>query len=118
MADEANSRKFPRIRTRQVISLREATPEESPDGDALKADIANISKGGVFIATDKPFPIDTVVAFDMRLPTLPQNIPVKAVVRWSQGEKEPRGMGVEFIEISENELNALNVYLDAYISES
>ncbi len=115
-APSTENRKFPRIQTHQVTRLRASTRDAS--GEAQEGDIANISTGGVFIATPDPLPMETVVEFDMRLPTLPSAISVTAVVRWHQEEKEPRGMGVEFLEISESDLNALCVYLDAYQSEA
>jgi uncharacterized protein (TIGR02266 family) len=59
----------------------------------------NINEGGMFVGTDQPHPVDTVVTLHFRLPgsELPCAVAGRVVwVRQRSDDEGPRGMGIEF----------------------
>ena len=78
--------------------------------NAFSADYArNISKGGTFIATDKPLPIGTEFLFKLFIPSLDRPLELRGKVKWiadpeasSDAESKPAtvdgdpGMGIQF----------------------
>ncbi len=60
---------------------------------------ANINEGGMYIETDAPAEIGTVVQLHFRLPGLVEPVQVSGRVAWLNEEKGPGGepgMGIEF----------------------
>jgi type IV pilus assembly protein PilZ len=72
--------------------------------NAFFADYArNISKGGTFIATDRPLPIGTMFLFKLFIPTLDRPLELRGKVKWiASPETGPHddagdaGMGIQF----------------------
>lgn len=70
--------------------------------NAFFADYArNISKGGTFIATDKPLPIGTLFLFKLFIPTLDRPLELRGKVKWiadgdDRGPDGDPGMGIQF----------------------
>lgn len=61
----------------------------------------NISRGGTFIATERPLPIGTEFVFALDLPTLSEPLRLRGRVMWQTTTEEaskanPAGMGIEF----------------------
>lgn len=61
----------------------------------------NISKGGTFIRTDKPLPIDTEFVFSLVVPAFEEPLTLVGKVIWCVSpedatEANPAGMGIEF----------------------
>ncbi len=61
----------------------------------------NISKGGTFIRTDKPLPVDTEFVFSLVVPQLEAPLTLIGKVIWCVCEEDasdanPAGMGIEF----------------------
>ena len=61
----------------------------------------NISRGGTFIATDKPLPVGTDFVFALGVPNLPEPVRLRGKVIWTTPLEEatkanPSGMGIEF----------------------
>ena len=61
----------------------------------------NISRGGTFIATDKPLPVGTDFVFALGVPHLPEPVRLRGKVIWTTPVEEatkanPCGMGIEF----------------------
>jgi type IV pilus assembly protein PilZ len=61
----------------------------------------NISRGGSFIATDKPLPVGTEFVFALGVPTMPEPLRLRGKVIWVTPSAEatkgnPAGMGIEF----------------------
>jgi type IV pilus assembly protein PilZ len=61
----------------------------------------NISRGGTFIATERPLPIGTEFVFVLDVPQLGDPLRLDGKVMWVTGEAEsskanPAGMGIEF----------------------
>ena len=62
----------------------------------------NINEGGIFIETDSPAELETVVQLQFRVPGESEPLQVAGRVAWmSDGSgKSPTGMGIEFHELS------------------
>lgn len=61
----------------------------------------NISRGGTFVATPRPLPIDTEFVFALAIPRLAEPLRLRGKVIWTTSEDEsspanPAGMGIEF----------------------
>lgn len=61
----------------------------------------NISRGGTFIATERPLPIGTGFVFVLDVPKLGEPLRLNGKVMWVTPEEEaskanPAGMGIEF----------------------
>jgi type IV pilus assembly protein PilZ len=79
--------------------------------DALFSDFTrNINEGGVFIETDCPAELDSVVQLRFRLPGTREILRVAGRVAWiSPGSGEdPQGMGVEFESLSDRDRDRIN----------
>lgn len=63
---------------------------------------ANLSLGGLFIAAIHPFPAGTVVCLDLYPGGAGDTLPfsARAVVRWRRLWREPRGMGLQFLDFA------------------
>ena len=64
----------------------------------------NISKGGTFIKTDRPLPVDTEFLFRLAIPMLKEPVEIRGVVVWineegnlAHPEVKELGMGIRFI---------------------
>ena len=98
MTEESNgSGADKRVHRRSSIMLR--VEYESSD-DFIDDYTANISGGGVFIATTAKFDLNQVIDFVISFPGLLDPIDLKGEVKWCQskrGDDEPAGIGVEFL---------------------
>jgi type IV pilus assembly protein PilZ len=61
----------------------------------------NISRGGTFIATERPLPIDTEFVFALGVPSLDEPLRLRGKVIWivtaeESSKANPPGMGIEF----------------------
>ncbi len=115
MSEEFNHRKCLRLTTGQITRLR--TIPLQGKAEIQKGNIGNVSKAGVFVETPRPFPIGTVVEFDLRLPNWSTDIHIMGIVRRCQDREDPVGVGIEFTEIDMNAVRALDAYVDAYKKE-
>lgn len=84
------------------INVRVAhEPMDKETRDYLTAVAENFGEHGVFIATDRPLPVGTIVVIELNLESEDLNrepVRAKAVVRWRNRWRNPRGMGLLFIE--------------------
>ncbi len=71
---------------------------------------ANINEGGVFIETDSPSEIGTLVQLHFRVPDLETPIQVAGRVAWISEEKDEgaSGMGIEFHELQPTVRETIN----------
>jgi uncharacterized protein (TIGR02266 family) len=79
--------------------------------DALFSDFTrNVNEGGVFIETDCPAELDSVVHLRFRLPGTRENIKVAGRVAWIEpgADGQPQGMGVEFENLTEADRERIN----------
>src|SRR5438105_12942791 len=56
----------------------------------------NLSSGGTFVATNRVLPIGTHIQLVLGFPGLLQPIAIAGTVRWTRGEAEGAGAGIEF----------------------
>ncbi|HVK87838.1 MAG TPA: response regulator [Kofleriaceae bacterium] len=90
MSDESSQRKHERAAVTLVVDYDGA---EDFVGDYTE----NLSRGGTFIHTSRPFEIGSVVRLVLSFPGLLQAVAIDAVVRWARSEPD-LGVGVEFLE--------------------
>ena len=78
--------------------------------EKLTATTGNISLGGLFVETDRTFPLQTRLQICFRIPTQPEPIDVSGEVRWIEqgGPGQPAGIGVRFQGLRAREVWALN----------
>jgi len=82
--------------------------------DFQEALIHNISQMGVYLATDKPFDVGSQFLIEIDLPNEKGQIKGKCEVIWVnhiEAEDYPKGMGIQFIELTGNDRDLLEEYL-------
>lgn len=77
------------------------------DGPRTEARCRDVSLGGMFIETATPVPYGTPVRIYARLPDMPGEALIEAIVRWAK----PDGMGVQFGRMGARETHGLTVLL-------
>jgi uncharacterized protein (TIGR02266 family) len=98
----AESGKERRVHARKDVSLRVRVKADNVDA-FVEQFAHNISKGGLFLRSQKPYPVDTELQFEIQLKDGSSVLRGKGKVTWSQppagpGEKQRTcGMGVKFI---------------------
>jgi hypothetical protein len=85
--------------TELVYRMAPARPEERR---YLLGVAENLSLGGMFIAARHPFPAGTLVCIDLYPGGAGDSHPfsARAVVRWRRLWREPRGMGLQFLDFA------------------
>ena len=82
---------------------------------SLTAYPANISRGGIFVKSLDPFPIDTVGFFAFFLPSHPHSFCVKAKVAHIVFDRQrcevECGMGFQFLELGDSHKSILNLHM-------
>lgn len=71
----------------------------------------NINEGGMFVGTDAPHDIDTLVTLHFRLPDVDQPCEVSGRVVWIREVADaegPRGMGIEFETLDDTTRSRIN----------
>ncbi|MBW2451381.1 MAG: PilZ domain-containing protein [Deltaproteobacteria bacterium] len=89
------------------------------DEQTYPATALNLTEGGMFLASEKLFPVDTRLLLDLTLPG--SETPFVALVRvawvnhpeWQRKEILPCGMGVEFIRLNQLAKSSLKEFLNA-----
>jgi len=85
----------------------------------IKAYTGNISRGGLFIRTERPLKEGEKFLLKMQLPDLSEPMKLNCEVAWtreqSETEKRPSGMGVKFCEMSKQDSQILNRYAQTLI---
>jgi uncharacterized protein (TIGR02266 family) len=90
-----NSRKFPRARVALLVQYRLNSVEDFSAEYAV-----DLSPGGIFIATDTPPPVGTLLSLQFSMKTGSKLIEgVGKVVRVAKARgDQPAGMGIEFLQ--------------------
>jgi molecular chaperone DnaK len=82
---------------------------------------SNISPGGIFIKTRKPLPAGQMLDFEFRLGDGFELINGSGQVVWTRAEDEgpnrPDGMGIRFLDLSEESKELIYKIVDTYIQE-
>jgi type IV pilus assembly protein PilZ len=79
--------------------------------------VSNISKGGLFLRSDRPLPIEAEVALVLRLPDVGQSIRAVGRVVWNYDLQKGTsrivpGSGIRFVDMSPADRVTLERYLD------
>ena len=107
-SETANHRGFPRHAV--TLAVRFRTTREF-----VLEHASNISRGGIFIRTDDPPPLDTAVQVEVQLPDDPVPVTTNGVVVHRQlavGGKTP-GAGVQFVDSSDAFRERIDRYMDS-----
>lgn len=89
-----------------------------PERDYLKGITADVSFGGMFIATRHTFPEGTPIALEFHVRSDAGSLPVRAraVVCWRRRWLRPRGMGVRFVDFELLGQRRLESWLDIVLT--
>ncbi|MBW1797204.1 MAG: TIGR02266 family protein [Deltaproteobacteria bacterium] len=84
----------------------------------INAYTANASNGGLFVKTEKPLKVGFQFILKLQLPGVPNPLQIKSEVRWARPPEkgqpdQPAGMGIQFLEISENDTRVMKECLAA-----
>lgn len=79
----------------------------------------NLSRGGVFIRSDDPPPLDTVVEVELQLPDLGVPVTSSSIVvnRQAPGGSKVSGVGVQFVDASDSFRERIDRYMDSLLKE-
>jgi uncharacterized protein (TIGR02266 family) len=101
--------------TRFIARLR---VEYGPDQESLLDDYSvNMSTGGLFLETANPLPAESLLTLSFTLPRKGVNICCSGRVAWVnhpefiKNKALPAGMGIQFIDLSLNDLYAIRDYI-------
>jgi len=105
-ADDGNERGFPRHPVTLGVRFRSAR-------DFVLEHATNISRGGIFILTHDPPPLDTAVQVEIQLPDDVASVTSNGIVVHRQlavGGKQP-GVGVQFIDSGDEFRDRIDRYM-------
>lgn len=93
--------------------LARVVPADLPEkqAEAVRARIRNISRGGIFIASDTPIPLDTLLNIRFRLPDKKSEVEALGVVRWISSDLANPGIGVQFVKLKEKDQGRVGDYM-------
>lgn len=101
----------------------EATVKYKPLDDNVRlGPCRDLSVGGLFLKTRVPYDIDQTVTLTFSIPTQNKEIPIscKARVAWTNFSENrlkadyPPGVGLQFLDLSKEDLVALSKFIDKY----
>src|SRR5689334_22198842 len=81
----------------------------------------NISRGGTFVATERPMDVGTRFAFKLRIPALPEPLALTGEVRWVRQPGETAGgpgMGIQFIFADDAERQVVDQVVEKLMVDS
>ena len=110
--DEGNKRGFPRLAVKLAVRFKSAR-------DFVLEHASNISRGGIFIQTDDPPPLEAAVQVELQLPDDPTPVTTNGIVVHRQlavGGKAP-GAGVQFVDASDAFRERIDRYMDSLVKE-
>src|SRR2546421_9838239 len=110
-ADGGNHRGFPRHTVTLGVRFRSAR-------DFVLEHATNISRGGIFIQTDDPPPLDTAVQVELNLPDSPAAVTTNGIVVHRQlavGGKMP-GVGVQVVDSGDDFRERIASYMDSLLT--
>ena len=113
MTSGIDQRVFPRVAAGTGVTFA-ALPVDRKSRRYLESVAGNLSLGGMFLATRYTFRPGTLLQLEFAIPGLEQAEPVRAraIVRWRRWWRNPRGMGVQFVEFEGLGRQQLTEWLD------
>jgi len=109
---DGNQRGFARHAVTLAVRFRSAR-------DFVLEHASNISRGGIFIQTDDPPPLETVVQVEVNLPDNPAPVTTNGIVVHRQlavGGKMP-GVGVQFVDSGDDFRERIDRYMDSLLKD-
>ncbi len=105
---DGNHRGFPRHQVTLAVGFRS-------ERDFVLEHASNISRGGIFIQTDDPPPLDTHVQVELQLPNDPAPVSTNGIVVHRQLAVGGRmaGVGVQFIDATDGFRERIDRYMDS-----
>lgn len=105
-------RAHPRVATNIEIVFREA-------GSLIKSYMLNVSNGGIFIKTDHPLALDTMVGLCIQLPGEKEKMNMEGRVVWANPKAKafPAGMGIQFVNLSPEHKDKIKAFVEANLAE-
>ena len=107
-------RTSPRIETNIDIMFRES-------GAFIKSYMLNVSNGGLFLKTENPLPIDSLVTLRIKLPGETEVMEVQGCVVWSNPKFKnnafPAGMGIQFNKMKPDDRKKIDEFVEKYKKE-
>jgi len=99
MTQDIDQRVFPRVKAGTSVTFA-ALPVDRKSRRYLETVAGNVSLGGMFLASRYTFRPGTLLQLEFSIPDSDQGEPVRAraIVRWRRWWRQPRGMGVQFVE--------------------
>jgi c-di-GMP-binding flagellar brake protein YcgR len=101
---DVDKRRYPRVSAGVRVFYR-GEPLEPRERRYLEGIAADLSLGGMFLQTETPLPVGSRVWLEFQPGVAPGEDPAEelalraqAVVRWRRRWRQPRGMGIEFID--------------------
>ena len=103
----------PRRETRVPKTLAVTYKDEQ---SFVRAYASDISEGGLFIRTENPLKQGEKFLLNLQLPGLSEQVKIECEAAWTRKPKvitdaNPPGMGVKFLEMSENDLEIIKPYI-------
>lgn len=100
----------PTVRVPVSATATLATPSGQVTGQ-----VVNLSRGGVYVATDRQLPAGERVRVGLTLPRFTNPITLSGQVKWSSarpcGDSLPAGVGVEFSDLPKLTQSTLNLFI-------
>ena len=83
----------------------------------------NIRRGGTFIATPRPLPVGSALAFELTVPGFEQSVKLNGIVQWISDSDSPdglkkAGMGIAFTFDSESDKLNLEARIEKLLKET
>ena len=105
---EGQHRAFQRVPVKLEVRFRTAT-------DFIREHAYNLSRGGIFIRTDDPAPMDAAVEVEIHLPDSGPPVSSAGIVvhRQLAAPGKVPGMGVQFLDASDGFRERLDAYMDS-----
>jgi uncharacterized protein (TIGR02266 family) len=110
-------RSYRRIAADFVLEVREVKGDEDRL-DAVREQVRNLSKGGVFVEAERPIPAGSVVRMSFRLSRSAEPTHAIGVVRWTSQSDVSRGMGIQFVKVGMASDGAVERYVNEHAEES
>ena len=79
----------------------------------LSSYLFDIGEGGIFVGTSEPLEVGSTIRLCFHLPGMSNSLLVMGSVIWRQGSGDSSrpGMGIRFVEISDNDRERLDAFL-------
>lgn len=112
-------RRYPRLKT-GVRVLYQGLPATPIQQEYLSGVTGDLSLGGMFLSSENPFPVGTLLILEIRTPSMsPEEPPVcaRALVRWRRRWGGQKGMGLSFVELEGVDRQRLQEWLESLLSD-